>query len=225
MSINLIRNLDNDAHQTIINSRQSLMKPPTPLVLSPGLWPWPTAGWPARGLPAQKLARTPSSSAPIKLPVLAALRRSPGGMSPSRSIIDELVANLSLDGCAALSAAIDSAPELNRPLDSFVDSVARHVDANPHLCSVVGAISARVGDRPMLGEDDDTEIRRIVHYALLLHVITAAVADDAVLAAQVFGVLRRTVLSTPRWWERLSLFERSKVWPPPYCTCAQSNHL
>ena len=202
------------------------MKPPTPLVLSPGLWPWPSAGWPARGVPAQRLVRTtPSSTAPIKLPVLAALRRSAGGMSPSRSIIDELLANLSLDGCAALSAAVDSAPELNQPLDSFVDSVASHVDANPHLCSVVGAISARMGDRPVLGEDDDTEIRRIVHYALLLHVITAAVADNHELAAQVFGVLRRTVLSTPRWWERLSLFERSKVWPPPCCTCAQSGHL
>ena len=107
------------------------------------------------------------------------------------------------------SGRVDASRDLRR----FLIQVARPVAANAHLVQVLEtARDATFGA-------SDEEVHRLVHYSLLLHLITRALAADPALAAETYARQKRAVRAQEGWWpfDNLSLFEYVKL-----CTVART---
>ena len=127
-------------------------------------------------------------------------------------LLTGLLADLQLDRCQPLLAALPQgsvhgaagSPADMPAMDDFVAEVATLAEANPHVRSMVERL-------PRIRAEDAAEVHRLVHYCLLLHLLTKALAADAPLAEVVFSELKATLRSDPFYRDRMSLFEYLKV--------------
>jgi len=137
-------------------------------------------------------------------------------LTPDRATLAALLAETSLDTCEPLvralphrlfhgaSGASSAAPE---SLSEFVDEIAELAARNPLLCK----LARRLGVEHLRLEGLDAEIYRLVHYCLLLHLVTGAVTEDPALAEQVYCHMRHAVRSRPNWHSALNWFEVAKL--------------
>eukprot|EP00965_Chrysotila_dentata_P050689 1680516-Pleurochrysis_carterae.AAC.3 len=73
------------------------------------------------------------------------------------------------------------------------------------------AWAARLPASVLVSAEDAEEFRRLAHYALILHLVTKAMAADLRLADCVVETLKKEIRSKEGWWKHLSLFEQAKL--------------
>mmetsp|Transcript_18915 Transcript_18915/g.31675 ORF Transcript_18915/g.31675 Transcript_18915/m.31675 type:complete len:478 (+) Transcript_18915:32-1465(+) len=129
------------------------------------------------------------------------------------ALLTSLLQELGLHTCAPLLATlprgfVDGASGVesaSRDLRRFLVAVGRPVAANPLLVAFIEQHAA-------LLHVSGAEAHRLLHYCLLMHLVTQALAEDPALAAAVFGA-QRQARQQPQANTRLnlSLFELAKI--------------
>lgn len=144
------------------------------------------------------------------------LQRHSSDVQPSKAQLSSLLAETSLDGCEPLlrrlpSSLFDGAHGASggapASLGAFVDEVAALASENPLLCR----LSRRVRCEAVAPHELDGEVYRLVHYCLLLHLVTRVLAQEPELADQVYRHMRQAVRSRPGWDRALNWFEVAKL--------------
>jgi hypothetical protein len=169
------------------------------------------------------IADQPLSMRSSGIPALArqvhlSLQRYSSDVQPSKAQLSSLLAETSLDGCEPLlrrlpsslfDAASGDGASAHAPasLVAFVDEVAALASENPLLCQ----LSWRVRCEAAASGELDDEVYRLVHYCLLLHLVTAVLAQEPEVADQVYIHMRQAVRSRPGWDGALNWFEVAKL--------------
>ena len=144
------------------------------------------------------------------------LRATDGHVTVDTAVLAGLLRELRLDDFQPLLEALPSGlvahasgpGSSTHDLRAFVREVSTHAIANPLLCRLAYELSN--APEP-LDPVADAEMFELVHYCLLLDVVTRVLANDPELAARVYARLVATVHETPGWWRPLGVFELAKL--------------